>query len=133
MHKCDWIYKSCLMQAIINIQKSHFKILNSVSLVEKARCLIYAILSSVQLQLHQIFQLLLLLIHCSLLAELSTILDGFFTSTTQVITYVVVVGQVWWVTTKLQGNTHLYVVTLVLYIDQLVLEIAKKVVKSVYT
>ena len=62
-----------------------------------------------------------------LLAELPTVLEFFFTSTTS--DYIGVVSQGWWGATKWRGK-H----TLCSYIcitDQLVLELVQKVVKSV--
>ena len=62
-----------------------------------------------------------------LLAELPTILDGFFTSTTS--QYIGVVGWGWWGATKWWGEHTLCSYTC--FIDPLVLELAQKVVKSV--
>ena len=106
---CDRICQKGLMHAITNIEKSRFKILNTVYL-ENAWCLVYEILhQSIAIQDNLVGVLL-----DGLLAELPAILDGFFTSTTS--DYIGVVGWGWWGATKWRGNTRC-VVTLVLWIQ----------------
>ena len=74
--------KRGLICAIINIEKSHFEVLNTVN----AWCLVYVILhQSIVIQDNSVGVLL-----NGLLAELPVILDSFFTSTT--IDYIGVVG-----------------------------------------
>ena len=100
--------KRGLMHTIINIEKFHFEILNTVYL-KNAWYLIYAILhQSMVIQGNSVGVLFI-----GLLAELPAILDSFFTSTKT--NCIGVVGQEWWGATKWWGNTHC-VGTLVLWI-----------------
>ena len=114
--------KRGLIHAIINIEKSRFEILNAVYL-KNAWCLVYVILhQSIVIQGNSVGVLF-----NGLLAELPTILDSFFTSTTS--DYIGMVGWGWWGATKWQGKHMLCSYTCIM--DPLVLELAQKVVKSV--
>ena len=81
---CDWICKKGLICAIINTEKSRFEIL--IVYLKNAWCLVYKLLhQSIVIQGNSAGALF-----DGLLAELSAILDSFFTSTTS--EYIRVVG-----------------------------------------
>ena len=113
--------KRGLIRTIINTEKPCFEILIIVYL-ENAWCLVYKILhQSIVIQGNSAGALF-----DGLLAELPTILDDFFTSTTS--DYIGVVGRGWRGATKWQGKHTLRSYTCCK--DPLVLEWAQKVVKT---
>ena len=90
--------KRGLIRAIINIEKSQFKILNTVYLEN----LVYAILhQSIVIQGNSVD-----LLFNGLPAELPAILDSFFTSITS--DYIGVVGWGWWGGKHTLYKLHLY-------------------------
>ena len=106
------------VQLRINIEKSCFEISNTVYL-KNAWCLAYAILhQSIVIQGNSVGVLF-----NGLLAELPTIVDSFFTSTTS--DYIGVVGWGWWGAMKRWGKHMLCIYTSIM--DSMVLELVQKV------